>query len=103
MVDNRRLSHRGEDGSTFSQRITDLGYELTSGAENIAQTMYRPSSTPRYHAETVMSMWLRSRGHKRNIIGDYDHIGLGYAISDNDYIYWCVVFANPAQENPHLL
>lgn len=42
-------------------------------AENVAQG---------YTAQTVVSAWMASEGHRNNILGDFTHIGLGYWIDD---------------------
>jgi len=57
------------------------GLSTLSVAENIA---YGHKSV-----QTVMRAWLRSPGHRRNIMGNYQCIG---AATYN--AYWCVVFAN---------
>jgi len=75
------MTHRGRNGSSHSDRIRDQGFEANASAENIAYGYPFPN--------LVFSAWMRSRGHRRNILADYDFIGVG------EYnTYWCVVFAN---------
>lgn len=63
--------------------IMRLGF--SSAAENIAYG--QPD------VEGVMDTWLRSIGHRRNIMNkSYDSIGCCFAYSDRDVIYWCVCF-----------
>lgn len=51
----------------------------TGAAENIAEG-YAPGE--------VVAGWMSSTGHRDNILGDYTHIGIGYAVaSDNTYYY----------------
>lgn len=63
--------------------IMRLGF--SGAAENIA-----------YGQETedgVMRTWMRSYGHKRNIMNkSMTHIGCGFSYSSKDVIYWCVCF-----------
>lgn len=43
--------------------------------------------------ETVMKTWLKSYGHRRNIMNkSFTHIGCGFSYSDDDVLYWCVCF-----------
>ena len=48
--------------------------------------------------EGVVQGWMKSPGHKANILGaDYTEIGVGYAFGEAcDYgSYWTAVFASP--------
>ncbi|MGD8604842.1 MAG: CAP domain-containing protein [Anaerolineales bacterium] len=71
MADNNFFSHTGSDGSTFDERISAAGYTWYSAAENIA------AGYP--DAASVVQGWMNSPGHRANILGDYEHIGVGYA------------------------
>jgi uncharacterized protein YkwD len=45
--------------------------------------------------QAVMSAWLRSPGHRSNIMGSrYTAIGCGASTADGR-LYWCVVFGRP--------
>lgn len=45
------------------------------------------------HEEDVMKQWMRSSGHKRNIMDkSFTHIGCGFAKSKKGIPYWCVCF-----------
>lgn len=72
MDHNKSLSHSD---------LSIPGLHTLSVAENIA---YGHKSV-----HSVMQAWLRSPGHRRNIHGNYQCIGVGLSNS-----YWCVVFAN---------
>ena len=54
------FSHDSRDGTTFAQRIMNEGYGLTFGAENIAAGLQSVAG--------VMTTWLNSDGHCRNIM-----------------------------------
>ncbi|MDA3647134.1 CAP domain-containing protein [Saccharopolyspora indica] len=59
MASRSYLDHTNPDGETFSQRIKEAGHP-SPGAENIAQGY---SS-----AAEAMDGWLKSEGHKANIV-----------------------------------
>lgn len=70
------FSHTGPDGSEFSDRIRAAGYS-DPGGENIAKGQ---SS-----ADEVMSDWMDSPGHRRNILDcSFRTLGVGHA-DDGDY------------------
>lgn len=60
MDTNDFFSHDSSDGSSFSERISQTGFKWTSCGENIAMGY----STE----EQVMSAWLNSPGHCKNIM-----------------------------------
>ena len=73
----RRLTHRG-----LTTRVKSFSYSYRTVGENVAMGQ---SSV-----EQVMSSWLRSRGHARNIRGNFTEVGFGR--SGN---YWCCIFGSP--------
>ncbi len=84
MTANRNMSHTGAGGSNFADRITQQGYRMRTGGENIANG-YRD-------VPGVVSGWMNSAGHRANILNPaFKEIGVGR--SGN---YWCAVFATPA-------
>lgn len=63
------FSHTTPEGVTFDQRIKKAGHP-SAGAENIAQGQRS--------AEQVMDAWMKSDGHKRNILNcSLKSIGVG--------------------------
>lgn len=71
------FSHTSPEGVTFDKRITGSGYP-TPGAENIARGQQSP--------EAVMDAWMKSKGHKANILNcQLTTIGIGL---DPDGFYW---------------
>jgi uncharacterized protein YkwD len=73
-------------GTTFDARIRAEGYSYNSAGENIAWGYPSP--------EAVVSAWLASPGHCRNIMnGGYAEIGLGREGS-----FWTQVFGSPRPE-----
>nr|CEL19277.1 Transporter [Kibdelosporangium sp. MJ126-NF4]CTQ94924.1 Transporter [Kibdelosporangium sp. MJ126-NF4] len=71
------FSHTTPEGVTFDKRIKNAGYPRP-GAENIA----KGATT----ATKVMSMWMKSAGHRQNILNcSLKKIGVGLA---KDGWYW---------------
>lgn len=84
------MGHRGSDGSEFWERIEATGYRFRSAGENVAAG--QPS------AQEVMSDWMRSAGHRANILDcTYREIGVGYASNPGGRLrhYWAQEFATP--------
>jgi uncharacterized protein YkwD len=74
MACNDFFSHTGSNGSTLSSRLRDAGYSYSWAAENIAA-----SSSSSFSAQAVVSMWMNSSGHKKNILSENTiHIGVGF-------------------------
>jgi uncharacterized protein YkwD len=88
MAGRRRMSHRGGDGSSPFRRIARAGYRYVRAGENVARGQEGVAE--------VMSDWMTSPGHKRNILGKYSEIGAGYATDADGTPYWCVTFGTPA-------
>lgn len=85
MARYRRISHVGSDDSSVGTRVNRTGYRHRGVAENIA----RGQDTPR----EVVIAWLRSTGHRRNMLSsNYTEIGIGVAHGPKGP-YWTQVFA----------
>ena len=89
MAERRKMTHDGVDGSTVLERAQRQGYRLRRCGENIAFGHYTPAH--------VMEGWLDSRPHRKNILGGFTQIGIGYATAKNGTPYWCVTFGLPAR------
>lgn len=77
MGESQRLYH------SKMSNILKLGY--TKVAENIA--------AGQKDAETVMNIWMKSMGHRSNILNrSFTNIGCGYTVSKDGIPYWCVCF-----------
>ncbi|MGJ8609873.1 MAG: CAP domain-containing protein [Octadecabacter sp.] len=69
MFSNDYFSHTGRNGSSFSDRARAAGYGCAA-AENIAFGQQSEAD--------VMSAWMNSAGHRRNILlGDAREFGIG--------------------------
>jgi uncharacterized protein YkwD len=81
-------THRMPFGhNAFEQRIARLHKQInrsSAGAENVAYN-YKD-------ARTVVQQWVRSPGHKRNIIGNYTLTGIGIAYDKQGRIYYTQIF-----------
>jgi len=88
MAARRRMSHRGGDGSSPFRRIERAGYVYSTAGENIAAGQRTTGE--------VMADWMRSPGHRRNVLGNFSEIGVAYATDRNGTPYWCVTFGTPA-------
>jgi uncharacterized protein YkwD len=80
MSDKRTMSHGSWwSGNTLSSRIKKTGYKYSGIAENVAAGQTT--------VEQVFKAWINSRGHRKNILGNYKSIGVGRVGN-----YWCVIF-----------
>lgn len=95
MAEQNFFSHTGADGSKMQGRIAAQGYNGRKLAENIA------AGQP--NAKSVVSGWLKSAGHKRNMLDcDFTETGLALVDQPNDKplagkaaayrYYWVQVF-----------
>lgn len=85
MLKDEKLSHTSKRfGLTFNL-LKKRGIEYKSAGENIA----RWHDTP----EFVMERWLKSEGHRKNILNSkYTDIGIGQAQDKEGKNYWVQIF-----------
>jgi uncharacterized protein YkwD len=88
MAGRRKMFHQGGDGSSPFDRMQRNGYQFVAAAENVAYGFDE--------VEAVMVGWMKSPGHRRNILGNFSEIGVGRAIASDGASYWCVTFGTPA-------
>lgn len=70
MSEQDYFDHTSKDGRTFGQRAKAAGYDAFPSAENIAWGQR--------DADEVMASWMNSSGHRANILGGSNEIGIGY-------------------------
>jgi uncharacterized protein YkwD len=90
MATNNYFSHTGLDGRGVSQRVSAAGYAWRAVGENIAAGQRDVSS--------VMSNWLASEGHCRNIMNPaYQDVALACVqqLGTSYGRYWPMVLARP--------
>ncbi|MFB1050415.1 SafA/ExsA family spore coat assembly protein [Paraliobacillus sp. JSM ZJ581] len=81
MKNKNYFSHQSPTyGSPFTM-MKDFGISYKRAAENIA----RGQQTP----QQVVRAWMNSAGHRKNILGDFSHIGVGYVSNGK---YWTQLF-----------
>ena len=80
------LDHTSRDGRDFSDRAAEQGYTAAIG-ENIA--------AGQTSAESVMDSWMKSDGHRANILNcDAAAIGIGVGEAGDGNLYWTQVFGS---------
>jgi len=91
MAKHQKLEHKGSDGSTVAERVKNRAYTYLRVGENVAAGQNT--------VEDVMRAWMKSPGHRENILADFAEMGGANAVDSTGRRYWCVVFAEPM---PHL-
>lgn len=90
MANGGFMSHTGSDGSQPSERVSATGYDWRTTGENVA--------AGQKDIDAVMTAWLNSAGHCKNIMSaNYTQMGAA-SVSNPDTrygIYWTQVFARP--------
>ena len=77
------------DQRLYHSKMTNI---LHLGYKNVGENI----AAGQKDIESVMRSWMRSPGHRRNIMGkSFTHIGCGYAASKDGTPYWCVCFGVP--------
>lgn len=93
MAKRNRMSHRGAERSSPSDRVRKQGYQFRAVAENVA--------VGQVNEESVVGAWYRSPGHKRNMLSEsYTECGFGCAVDSRGRKYWCALYASPAGTGP---
>lgn len=84
-ADNNLFSHTRPDGTNFGTVLEYYGVQFSFAAENIARGHTSP--------EMVMEGWLRSDGHRANIMSEkYTSIGIGISIDSKGRLFWTQIF-----------
>ena len=87
MAREKKMSHTSKKFGVTFNLIKKEGIFYTKAAENIASGHKTP--------EFVTERWLKSKGHRKNILErDYRFIGIGKATDNNGKIYWVQIFTN---------
>lgn len=86
------FGHVGPDGSSAPHRNEAYGYDSDQfRGENLAAGQKTP--------EQVMTDWMKSDGHRLNILSPYaDEIGVGYATGGYYGYYWVQEFGSHARK-----
>lgn len=62
--------------------------------ENIAHGK-ADSGPDRFRPRTIVAGWMRSEGHRKTMLGDYQEVGIGVMITERGDVFWCAVFGKP--------
>lgn len=89
------LSHLDENGCDLTCRFDESGYKASSWGENLAMMEYTEQPNPSYVANFFMTQWLKSTGHRKNILSHtFTYQGVGVSVK-NGKVYVVVHFAQP--------
>ena len=84
MLDRNYFSHNDPDGKRPWQWLDKVGYKYALAGENLAKDFY--------DVEPLVTAWLNSPSHARNILNDYfTEIGVGVATGDMNGVQTTVV------------
>ncbi|MDX2036530.1 MAG: CAP domain-containing protein [Isosphaeraceae bacterium] len=87
MAQHSKMSHEGSNGSTPADRIKLQRYRYISVGENVA--------VGQLEVDEVVEDWMNSPGHRKNILGDFQHLGAGVFKDQEGRAYWAVSFGTP--------
>lgn len=88
------LSERAHDHSVEMSRNMRLDHDAFKGrvpnramdaAENV---LYNRDTDSR----VIVNQWKESSGHYKNMIGDFNQIGIGWALGNDGNYYWTAMF-----------
>ena len=85
MIDRNFFDHTNPDGKSPFDRMRDNGLSYSMAAENIAVGYPSP--------EAVVEGWMNSQGHRANILGGCEELGVGLALGGSYGYYWTQCFA----------
>jgi len=80
---NSSLKHKRPDGTDFSTALDERLIPWTACGENLAGGQTTPAQ--------VVADWMASPGHKKNILYDFDKIGLA-VYESGGRLYWSQLF-----------
>ena len=86
MAGRNRMDHTGSDGSTAGDRLEAPGFQWGAYGENVAAG--QPT------AQQVVTSWMNSSGHRPQMLGNYEYVGVGVAAGANGTLYWTLVVAS---------
>lgn len=86
MAAHAQLSHTGSDGSNTGDRLTRQSFSWVTWGENIAAGQTT--------AQQAVSAWMKSSGHRPQMLGTYQFAGVGVAAAPDGTLYWTLVVAS---------
>lgn len=92
---NHQLTHQGTNNSTVGDRVSAQGFHWAAVAENAAMQEPAPQGWPGPDPRTAqwaVQGWMKSPGHRANLLGNYQQCGACYADAPDGTRYWVVTF-----------
>ena len=83
------ISHNGFPGARVSAYRSEFGAGFDANAENVAMT-----GGSREPAKDFVDMWVGSLGHRRNMLGDFQVLGVGMARAPDGAWYATQIFGD---------
>ncbi|GLD94116.1 hypothetical protein PINS_up002727 [Pythium insidiosum] len=92
-ANTKKMSHTGSNGSSMTDRMKNVGFKWTTAAENVAAGQKSVAD--------VMDSWMKSDGHRANILGQHKFFGMGHAVASYDTYgdYWTQNFGSADGES----
>ena len=91
------LGHRDSGGHDLGSRIAAAevkGWRIIG--ENVARSFGHPDN-----AETIVSVWMESEPHRKNILsGDFNFTGIGTALAEDGTLFATQVFMGASGSSP---
>jgi uncharacterized protein YkwD len=84
MAGHGKFVEKDDDGLTPFERVEQAGGHFRKLAEGTA--LGQPD------AQAVAKTLMASEGLKANVLGDFSHVGVGYARGEDERPYWCILF-----------
>ena len=79
-----KFDHQRPNGSGCFTVLGEYGVASVASGENIAVGYGTPAA--------VVDGWMNSSGHRANILGNYEQLGVGIFVSKNGTVYWAQMF-----------
>lgn len=73
----------------FEKRINDIRPKAYSAAENVFM-----GNMPGDCAHVAVDSWIKSKGHRKNLEGNYSHCGIGVYKNNQGYWYFTQIFVS---------
>lgn len=89
MAKNEYFNHVNPRGENHGDRLENNGVDFIVAGENIA---YGQTSAIFAHES-----WMNSSGHRKNVLGDYDRLGVGVSFSKDSVPYYTQNFLRTKQ------
>lgn len=88
MADRDFFDHTSPDGDNAGDRYRTFGHDDRSSGENIACIPLDPTTSARGAAQEVVKSWMKSPGHRKNILRDrFTEEGIGIYFTPNGSMY----------------